>query len=57
MNCIDELFYFQIEKVNYVRKYIEVKFPTIGAEFTDHIRSIATIFPTLPYTGGSGAYN
>ena len=57
MNCIDELFYFQMEKVNCVRKYMEVKFPTIGAEFTDQIRSIAPIILTLPCTGDSEAYN
>ena len=30
-------------KVNYVRKYTEVKFLTIGTEFHNQIRSIAPI--------------
>ena len=43
-----------MEKVNYVRKYIEVKFPTIGAEFHDQIRSITPIILTLPCMGVVG---
>ena len=43
--------------INCVRKYIEVKFPIIGAEFHDQVRSIAPTIPTLPHTGGSGVYN
>ena len=58
MNCMGPyLFYYQMEKVNYVRKYIEVKFPTIGTELHNQIRSISPIILTLPHTKGSGVYN
>ena len=47
-----------MNKVNYVtvRKYIEVKFPNIQAEFhDDQIRSITPIILTVPCMGDSGA--
>ena len=50
-NCMGLAVLFSDKKVNYVRKYIEVKFPTIGTEFYDKITSIAPIIPTLPVHG------
>ena len=36
------------------KKYIEVKFPTIGAEFHNQIMSIAPVIPTPPCMGVVG---
>ena len=44
---------FSDGQVNCVRKYIEVNFPIIRAEFHDQIWSVAPIIPTIPRTQGS----